>query len=269
MEGLQVDSPEQIQVPAADVERNAVKEGIAAFFSSLGFRLGRTIYRSRRDATAWNDMPPLPSRALHQSITKYDRITNDLADSSDVEDGEFLDLRELVKRANPLDYRADMTSAEALQLFRSKMVSELCENKTMLARGRLHFFKDANGESKVTLVRDHNWDWASPQVRGMTKRFFSLDRWPLGCQTEETRRKITNDEDINETMILDPRKEDSTEGTLVRPNLTRFGERKRKVIYRPGPRVYGIGDTRLQKRRVAENITETVSAGKPPFSIIR
>ena len=171
-----------------------------------------------------------------------------------------------MKRANPMDYRDDMTDKDIFALVRSKIVEESVANLTMLAPGRAQAYQDEEGNTAWKMVRDHNWDWASEKVRGKAKRFWSLDRWPVDFQSEKTQRRIRNDSDIDPRMVWDPRAEDSTEGTIVRPKLRRFGQPER-VRHRPGPAIYSLGDTPLQRREVRKRMTEMVAEGesRSPF----
>jgi hypothetical protein len=97
---------------------------------------------------------------------------------------------------DPEDKEAAM-EATALAVIRHKIIQENHENLAMLGRGREVVFERADGSIGAALARDHNWDWASVGVRGQARRFFSLDRWPLELQAEETRARVRWEENVD------------------------------------------------------------------------
>lgn len=151
--------------------------------------------------------------------------------------------------------------AAALGIIRHKIIKESNENLTMLGRGRILDYKKSDGTNQIVWARDHNWDWASVAVRGKAKQFFSLDRWPLELLSEETRGRIERDEFVDPNMVLDPVAEDPIPQKYFRAKLRRIGGEEERVRHRPGPAIYPIGDTPLQRKMVRDMLVDRVSRG--------
>ncbi len=141
----------------------------------------------------------------------------------------------------------------------------------MLAPGRARVYYDAAGAAHTVLERDHNWDWASLPARNHTRRhqFWSVDRWPLGAGrlSESAERAVREDAHLDPAMTYDPvEAAGPIDERYTRPKLRPYLEEK--VVFRAGPAVYPVGDTRLQREALRERMTEMVAIGKssfPPF----
>lgn len=211
------------------------------FFLSLALRLGHTIFtleRERAKRASDSVHPAVPD--LRGAINRWQRASARL------------------QTANP------EPTPEELAIIRTKIIDEVSANETMLAPGREHRYFDGDGNPQTILVRDHNWDWASLVVRGQPKRrqFWSLNRWPLdaGYLSEKAELAIKNDENLDPAMTYDPASLDPTDKRYMRPKLRPY--REEKVVFRPGPAIYPVGDTRLQREALQESIMEMVEAGK-------
>jgi hypothetical protein len=225
------------------------------FFLSLAFRLGYTIATLEQATSPTQQLQPVPTRHLRDSINKWARASSRLQSTDD----------------------RDPTTAE-LALLRTRLIEELHEYKTMLAPGRKHHYLGRNGMRHTALVRDHNWDWASLAARGgvqpskdkaqppgpKLKRhlFWSVNRWPIdtGHLSGRAERAVKTDADLNLAMTYDPAAADPTDARYMRPKLKPY--RHEKVVYRPGPAVYPVGDTRLQRGVLRERMVEMVGRGK-------
>ncbi|KAK4157733.1 hypothetical protein C8A00DRAFT_39882 [Chaetomidium leptoderma] len=221
-----------------DGHKPDISEGSAIwnFFLSLAFRLGYTIAMLEQEQEQ-QPIPP-PQAAVHNlrdSINKWKRACT--------------------TTTNP-EEEPEPTRAE-LALIRTNIIDELGTNKTMLAPGRTHHYLDSAGHPQTTLIRDHNWDWAAaarqqpPQRR---KQFWSIDRWPL------LKTAINNNKDLDpypypsdaDLAARDP----TTDMRYKQPKLERYCPEKTE--YRPGPAVYPVGDTRLQREVVRGRRIEMV-----------
>lgn len=235
------------------------QDEVTQWLYNLGVRLGLTLFRLRRDRESWPTIQPASTRSLLNSIVRWDTIYKSI--SAEGED-TVPSLIELVRHANPMDYHDNMTEDEALKLIRHKIVEESNANLTMLGRGRPRIYRRADGKDGLAWVRDHNWSWATKRLRGRpAPRFWSVDRWPVDFQPEETASRIRSGTAVNLRVMWDPRSEDSTEGYHVRPKLRRYGQEE-KVRFRPGVASYQGGDTPLQRGILRDRITERVSDGK-------
>lgn len=273
------------QLPAVSAKH---RQQNRIFFLTLGLRLGVTIFRLRK-AKERQYGTPLGTKPLRDALHTFDRVYRDVKeehglqwDNSLSEPG--LSLARFVKNIDPavwgehirnvppatpsghLTVDTEDTAMEeaALRIIRQRIVQESNENLSMLGRGREVRLRLPDGSNGSAWARDHNWDWASVEVRGKAKRFFSLDRWPLELQSEETRAKIQRDEFIDPNMVAaDLAVEDPIPRRYFRPTFRRYGEDKR---FRdpPGPTTYPIGDTPLQRRRVRGMLADRLAGGMYP-----
>lgn len=228
-----------------------VGEGSAVwnFFASLGFRLGHTMHALEQEQALHARHPqPAPPQYLRESISKWQQAVA-LLEGDDVDDDEG----------------AAAPTAEALRDIRARIVAELSANETMLAPGRVRHYLDRNGEPRTALVRDFNWDWAGAAVRGgegqRRRQFWSVDRWPLGTGHLSARAEgaVRADAHADAAAAQDP-----TDRRYMRAKLRPYGEEEGegRVLIRPGPAVYPIGDTRRQREAVEEVITAMVHRGE-------
>lgn len=270
------------QLPAASAAARLLNKN---FFLDLGLRLGLTVFRLHRAKREWKNAKALSHTHLRDALNTFARVYRDVKeehglqwDSSSAEPG--LSLAKFVKNIEPAAWQRHIRTvpasipagewtaekedaameATALGFIRHMIIRENHQNLNMLGRGREVMFKKPDGSDGSAWVRDHNWDWASVEVRGKTKQFFSLDRWPLELQNEVTRGKIQRDEFIDPKMVFDPVAEDPIPGEYFRARLRRYGEDER-LRHRPGPAIYPIGDTPLQRRMVRGVLIDKVARG--------
>ncbi|AEO70230.1 uncharacterized protein THITE_2081511 [Thermothielavioides terrestris NRRL 8126] len=237
-------------VPAGHKPDVSESSAIGNFFRSLAFRLGYTIFAlEQAHSSQTSPIQPVPTQHLRSSISKWAHACATM-EGADAE-----------------------PSREELALIRSHIIAEASANETMLAPGRVHHFFDAEGNPQTTLVRDHNWDWASLPTTSTTtttttttnrqrrprRQFWSVDRWPLGTGylSDATERAIADDEHLDPRMTHDPFASDPTDRRYMRPKLQPY--REEKVLFRPGPAVYPVGDTRLQRETLEARMTDMVA----------
>ncbi|KAJ4297028.1 hypothetical protein N0V88_003944 [Collariella sp. IMI 366227] len=179
---------------------------------------------------------PTPTERLQESIEKWERacITHQGADKE--------------------------PTRQELAAIRAQIIDEVSANETMLAPGRHHTYFDRKGQLHTVLLHDHNWDWASLAARGQTQRrqFWSINRWPIGTGylSEATERAIKEDANVDPEMTYDPAVRDPVNRQYMRLKLKPY--RQEKVLYRPGPAIYPVGDTKLQRDMVEKRMTEMV-----------
>jgi hypothetical protein len=251
-------------VPGGNSEGGALPEidkgsAIYNFFASLGFRLGHTIYAT----TTTTSTTPIITRHLRSHLRSA-----------------ILEWDHACKGARHTPEPKPPTK-ERLTTLRTAIIDELSANATMLhpSRRRERLNRRTNqsddGETADDLVRDHNWNWAAlgsddgqrsneQRQRQRHRQFWSIDRWPAAAaqvkqEREEpptmTIRALQPDDVMAAAQAADP-----TDRRYMRPKLRPYGEED-KVLYRPGPAVYPIGDTRLQRLAVERRITEMVNRG--------
>jgi len=233
----------------------------------------------------WNKAAPLSRKLLRDALHTFNRAHRAVKEEYASEWAHStpdpgLSLSKLVRDLEPAVWDAHVRSANlripsgyldpeaeeqameavALGIIRHRIIQENHRNLSMLGRGRDVACKRPDSSTSSARVRDHNWDWASVEVRGKARRFFSLDRWPLELQSEEARGRIRRDDDVDPKMVFDAAAEDPIPGECFRPKFRRYGEDER-LRHRPGPAVYPIGDTPLQKRVVRNMLQDRVAKG--------
>ncbi|GAB1310269.1 hypothetical protein MFIFM68171_00479 [Madurella fahalii] len=232
-----------VSLGTPDISRGS---NIWNFFASLGFRLGYTIHKiEQTSAKRTKPFAPLSNVYLKAAIRNWEDTYLPQA------------------KQYPTD--------TALTKIRTTIINELSENNVMLAPVREHVYLDRNDEARTALVWDHNWDWASPAARGQAqdrerglhrrrqrRQFWSVNRWPLGWGhlSAQTESSVRNDDNLDPAMTYDPFTLDPTDKRYMRPKLKPY--REEKVIFRPGPAIYPVGDTKLQREAVEERITDMV-----------
>jgi hypothetical protein len=227
-----------------------INEGgrIWKFFLSLAFRLGYTISQLEQQALT-PPRAPRPSRQnLHVAIGEWEHERSILEGTANSE-----------------------PTAEELAGIRTAIIDEASANHTMLAPGRARLYLDAAGATAHTVLeRDHNWDWAALPAqphRAERRQFWSVDRWPLGAGwlSAAAERAVRDDAGLDPAMTYDPvEAAGPVEERYTRPKLRPY--REEKVVFREGPAVYPVGDTRLQRQALEARMTEMVAIGKSFFS---
>ncbi|KAF9876744.1 hypothetical protein CkaCkLH20_05590 [Colletotrichum karsti] len=97
----------------------------------------------------------------------------------------------VVKAGDPGKWKEDMTEAEAYEVVRTGIIDELSKGDSALWPARPRFSTvGEDGEEVMTLHRERVWDWARPEVAGVKKQFFSMNRWPVHLQTEKRQEEI-------------------------------------------------------------------------------
>ncbi|KAK4164246.1 hypothetical protein QBC43DRAFT_370186 [Cladorrhinum sp. PSN259] len=243
-----------------------VKKGspVYNFFLALGYRLGYTICQLRHligvEETSPAGRPVVPTQRLLDAYGAYDRKvreTHERLDESQLfhwHDPRAI-IEELEEDANFLVYMR-----RPLERIRSQIIDEISENKNMIAPAR-EIKLPNNGGSKF--VHEISWDWAlyprhhKPEPR----QWWKLDRWPVepGWFLEEaTLRAITTDADTDLKWTFDATcpNNDPVDQMYKRRNLEPYVDKPTK--FRSGPAVYPAGDTRYQRKKVEEHMTEMV-----------
>ncbi|KAK3393744.1 hypothetical protein B0H63DRAFT_26597 [Podospora didyma] len=143
------------------------------------------------------------------------------------------------------------TQTEALSTIRERIISEMEENETMLAPGRVSDIP----KREMELVRDHDWSFASVNVSGVSPRFCDINRWPLGVGylSDKAEQAVKDDKHLNRDMTFDPTKLDPVPVHFQRPKLQPYTHPK--TVLRHGPALYPVGDTKAQQKVVRDTIT--------------
>ncbi len=233
---------------------------VRGFFCGLAFRFGYTCtILAARERPRWGMMRASPDAALEKLRRGFEEWDAAYIKMTEAEGKHFL-LADVVKRADPGSYREGMSEDDAAQLVRHKLLAEAELSLTPLHPVRQHRYVGDDGGERVVTRRPGVWDWARPEVRGRARQFFSLDRWPLHLQTEKTARRTERGDDLDPRTLWDPCSEDITPFTWYREKPRLYTEEK--VVYKPGPSVYPIGDTKRQQRAVESMITNRFADGK-------
>ncbi|KAH6650918.1 hypothetical protein F5144DRAFT_638270 [Chaetomium tenue] len=265
-------------------EEANINEGsdIWEFFQALAFRLGYTISMLEQDRRQ-HPPQPIPATHLCDSIRAWSRTCARLERTTPPSPTAAPATISPTTAASTAATTSQPTPDE-LDFIRTQLINELHLNQTMLAPGRAQHYLDASGTHQTILVRDHNWDWAAITAAGRagekekqskskkgkkegktkTKRrqFWSINRWPVedggaGYLTAEAARAVREDAYADPAVGYDPAGVDrTTEWWYLRPKLQRY--RQEKVVFRKGPAVYPVGDTRLQREVVRERMVEMV-----------
>lgn len=172
---------------------------------------------------------------------------------------------DVVARASPCDHEPNMTPEAALLKIRHGIIAECVFNRDMLVPARVKRYTNKDGVRMAVMVRPPLWDWAKSDIRGRSKQFFSVDRWPLNVQSQQTRERIETDKDLDPQQTWDPCAEDPCPAEWHRPNQRPYADEK--IEYRWGPRLYPVGDTPLQQALIQETMTDTLAEGQffPPL----
>jgi hypothetical protein len=266
-------------VPYKDLDQETLEgntplhNAFETFFTTLALRLGLTVYRLRQAEKTWAEAKPLSTNLFRSALSAYEDHKAEISKNYSPDE---LSIATAVKEADlpaynymfgnrypddrvPEPHFSVLREKSALNEIRLNVISEANVNKPMLGPGRRRDFTEL-GSTRTVYVRDHNWDWASVATRGEKKQFFSLDRWPLELQSEETARWIRGDEDVDESMVANPWAEDLVPQRCFRAKLRPYVEQR--VRHRPGTPVYPAGDTALQRRMVRWRVEDMVAKGK-------
>lgn len=227
-------------------------DNVKVYFNQLAFRWGRSMRNlEAREKGAWvNDSKMLARDKMRDVLAKFETQYRQLTS------GKNLDLASVVRRT--LDRPdSDVTEQDALKIIRDGIIDECVRSDSMLWPARAKDYLDTSATAAKT--REPIWDWAKPEIRGPVKKFFSLNRWPLEIQTEETQRRIKSGQDVDMQQVWNPVLEDPTPWTYYRPKAKPYGDEL--VRFRPGHKIYQIGDTPRQKEVVKLEIMAKVGQG--------
>lgn len=232
---------------------------VVQYFRCLAYRWGYAVRMLQRDEEKhWHSSGAVPTiREMHDTLDDFRGRFVALTESDwDEDDSPLQDVWR--KTLNKGDDEA-ITQSEALAAIRKGIIDECVKNNNMLYPGRTADYTDPN----AARFREPVWDWAQPSVRGKVKKFFSLDRWPLQLQTKDTQQRIASDADVDPEQLWDPILEDPTPWTYYRPKARPYSDEK--VKFRPGHRIYPIGDSRRQREVVKNQVMAMVGQCKHPF----
>ena len=243
------------------------------FLVNLAFRLGWTLHSLSHEKERWQapHRLPLETQVLRDAVQKFDQAAT-AAGSSDKDfpqqtrrrEDMFTTLQELVRRANPGDWSADMTRREAVAMIRNRVTEEGEANLGLLAPARRKEYF-AQGKTQIAYVPDVSWEWASVRVRGHRRQFWDMNRWAphddyLSDHWKDVRAR---DGILDWTQCYNPRVYDKTPQVFMRPKLRPYGYGE-KVKFKPGRAIYPIGDTKRQREAVEDYMTDVTARGKSP-----
>jgi hypothetical protein len=304
-------SPSRTATESYTQQDQDTKCQIAQIFRNLGYRLGVTIHSLRQPESAQPEelikprvclTLPKIDRTLTTSVDAYKSALSNLVKNYELSHlkktgvPRSLSLINLISNAKPSDtespslqYPAQTPSAapylrdtrtiqdhntetSALHHIRRQLILESHHNLPLLSRSRPSFTTTPSGAVlPASNTWDHNWDWASPSVRGgPVRQFFNVNRWPVNFQTPTTQHRIKSDEDIDERYILDVDAEDPIPKEYFRQKLRRYGEEddEGERIFRPGTPQFWDGDTVGQRRYVRKLLEERIGDGRFPLPLI-
>ncbi|KAK3984859.1 hypothetical protein QBC44DRAFT_7210 [Cladorrhinum sp. PSN332] len=235
------------------------------FFMALGYRLGYTICQLRHLMDIENStparQPAVPTQRLLDAYGAFDRqvrATHAELDESDLY--HWHDPNVVVEALESDVTNFVVYSRRPLDRIRSQVVEEISDNNTMLGPAR-EIKLPNDGGSKF--VYDVSWDWAMypKNYKAQPRQWWKLDRWPVEpgwFLDEATLRAITTDSDLDPKWTFDATSpdHDPVHEMYKRKKLEPFVDKPMK--YRPGPAVYPAGDTKFQRKKVEEHITNMV-----------
>lgn len=255
-----------------------VDESVRQYFRCLAYRWGRaTDILNRQETGAWLTDAPLPFTSMQTTLDEFETHFRRIAGwdgratatpRSSLSDSTDSPLVQVVQRTlnRPWPPQAAAAAAadaspttthQALETIRRGIIDELVRADGLLFPGR----SEDHTDPTAPRGRESVWDWAGPAVRGDLKRFFGLDRWPLQLQSEEARRRIASDVDMDAQQVWDAYLEDPTPWTYYRPKARPYAEDR--VKFRSGHRIFPIGDSARQKEVVKNQVIAMVGQGKP------
>ncbi|KAJ4310720.1 hypothetical protein N0V84_010831 [Fusarium piperis] len=211
------------QAVSADMEKTLV------LFEGLGYRLGRTIRELRKQhAKDLRSLTP-EQRKVNARYTRdifewwvkdYPKRANDPKWNPSQVDGlgairvtpKYCDV---VKMAEPEAYQESWggpgivdggdSLTVAFNMVRKGIIREAYENKSMLFPTRATRRIDSTGKTITSAPRrEPVWSFGHPGRCGKGPRFWTIDRWPLHLQTEETRDMIESSGPDESVCVVPP-----------------------------------------------------------------
>lgn len=299
------------QAVSIDMEKTLI------LYEGLGYRLGRTL----RDLRAQHskDLKSLTpeQRKENSRYTRnifdywekdYQLRANDPKWNRNVVDKSSKNrvtpkLCDTIKMAEPEAYKEswdreqfkDIQDSfyESFSILRKGIIREAYENKSMLFPNRVTHRIDGTGKTITSAPRrEPVWSFGHPGRCGKGPRFWSIDRWPLHLQTDETRDLIESSgpddsvcvvppalggkylkrtkrskrskrtgekEQEEEEVIREPKGKERAHDISLRQLGQPFGFKYKDLAhirrsFKPGTPEYWLGDTPLQKQRIEDQI---------------
>ncbi|OLN86798.1 hypothetical protein CCHL11_07875 [Colletotrichum chlorophyti] len=187
----------------------------------------------------------------------------------------------VVKAGEPRKWKEGLTEVEACEVVRRGIIDELSQGASTLWPSRPRF-SVVGGREVQTFHRDRVWDWAAPEVVGVKKQFFSVDRWPVHLQKRETQmdivmrpsmeaaaEKLDNSRVAGDLGALDERcRYVPTAGQIARRQMKSmlsvpYHEGSRREFFL-GKTEYWGGDTPAQKRVIQEHVRQAMAEAIGP-----
>lgn len=238
----------------------AVDANVRQFILCLAYRWGHGTRRLAAQEENWKLIAPVP---LPLFDSELGRLSNkfDLQMGSDEEARRVEDDMSLIWKVT-LNKTEEQPPQDitVIKEIRRGVINEIVRADNMLYPGRSTNYLQADAPK----TRESIWDWAKPEVRGKSKKFFSLNRWPVQLQSAETQHRIKDDVDVDPDMLWNPIIEDPTPWTYYRPKAKPYGQDT--VKFRTGRRLYPIGDTARQREVVKNQVMAMVGSGKISLS---
>lgn len=301
------------QAVSADMEKTLV------LFEGLGYRLGRTIRElGEQHSKDLRSLTP-EQRTVNARYTRdifdwwmkdYPLRANDPKWNPNVVDGPGAvrvtpKLLDAIKMADPEAYQESWEGGSLADIddsldvtfdtIRKGIIREAYENKSMLFPTRVTRRIDSTGKTITSAPRrEPVWSFGHPERCGKGPRFWSIDRWPLHLQTEETRDLIESSGADESVCVVPPplggKPLKRTKKRDKRPERTgKEAEEQQDIImedadgkgraqdmslrqlgqpfgfkfqdelhvrrrFKPGTPEYWLGDTPLQKQKIEERI---------------
>ncbi|KAL0935007.1 uncharacterized protein CTRU02_209598 [Colletotrichum truncatum] len=190
----------------------------------------------------------------------------------------------VVKAGDPGKFKEGMTEAEAYEIVRKGIIDELSEGNSTLWPARPRFSTVGDGDDDkeeddevMTLHRERVWDWARPEVAGVKKQFFSVNRWPVHLQTEkrqeqirrsvEDKKRLKDEEKAEEKAEMEKMEEEvrptaedvasAQRAEIERMLSVPYHERDERTMFFPGQTEFWGGDTVSQRRAMEAHVQRT------------
>lgn len=229
------------------------------FILCLAYRWGHGTRRLETQEEQWKTAQPLPLPMVNTTIG---RLSNrfelhmgngqDRAEARPVADDMTILWRKTLNKGE--EHPPEGTTA--IKEIRKAVLHEIVRADNMLYPGRSTNYFQADAPK----TREPIWDWAKQEVRGNSKKFFSLNRWPVQLQSAETQQRITDDVDVDPDFLWNPIIEDPTPWTYYRPKARPYGADRDR--FRTGDRHFPIGDSARQREVVKNQVMAMVGSGK-------
>lgn len=237
----------------------ALDENVRQYILCLAYRWGHGTRRLEAQEEHWKITAPVPlplfDSELGRLSNKFDLHMDSDGDQEGVRRVED-DMSLLWKVTLNRREEQPPQDTTAIKEIRRGVINEIVRADNMLYPGRSTNYLQADAPK----TRESIWDWAKPEVRGKSKKFFSLNRWPVQLQSAERQQRIKDDVDVDPDMLWNPIVEDPTPWTYYRPKAKPYGQDT--VKFKTGHRLFPIGDTVRQREVVKNQVMAMVGSGK-------